>query len=111
MLAHELGHSLVALSKGLKVRSITLLLFGGVSRIQGDASRPRNEFLIAFAGPAVSLVIGITLVGWWVMSGPVYERDVTLFKGVIFFTGWINIMVAGFNMLPGYPMDGGRVLR
>lgn len=111
VLAHELGHSLVALSQGLKVRSITLLLFGGVSRIQGDASRPRNEFLIAFAGPAVSLVIGITLVGWWVMFGPVYERDVTLFKGVIFFTGWMNIMVAGFNMLPGYPMDGGRVLR
>jgi len=111
VLAHELGHSLVALSQGLKVRGITLLLFGGVSRIQGDATRPRNEFLIAFAGPAVSLVIGITLVGWWVMYGPVYERDVTLFKGVIFFTGWMNIMVAGFNMLPGYPMDGGRVLR
>ncbi|MBT3996081.1 MAG: site-2 protease family protein [Chloroflexi bacterium] len=111
VLAHELGHSLVALSQGLKVHSITLLLFGGVSRIQGDATRPRNEFLIAFAGPAVSLVIGITLVGWWVMFGPVYEQDVTLFNGVIFFTGWMNIMVAGFNMLPGYPMDGGRVLR
>ena len=111
VLAHELGHSLVALSQGLKVRGITLLLFGGVSRIQGDATRPRNEFLIAFAGPAVSLVIGIALVGWWVMYGPVYEKDVTLFKGVIFFTGWMNIMVAGFNMLPGYPMDGGRILR
>ena len=101
----------MALSQGLKVRGITLLLFGGVSRIQGDATRPRNEFLIAFAGPAVSLVIGITLIVWWVMYGPVYERDVTLFKGVIFFTGWMNILVAGFNMLPGYPMDGGRVLR
>jgi Zn-dependent protease/CBS domain-containing protein len=111
VLAHELAHSLVALSQGLKVRGITLLLFGGVSRIQGDATRPRNEFLIAFAGPAVSLVIGIALVGWWVMYGPVYEKDVTLFKGVIFFTGWMNIMVAGFNMLPGYPMDGGRILR
>ena len=111
VLAHELGHSLVALSQGLKVRSITLLLFGGVSRIQGDATRPRNEFLIAFAGPAVSLAIGVTLVGWWVMFGPVYEQDVTLFNGVIFFTGWMNIMVAGFNMLPGFPMDGGRVLR
>ena len=111
VLAHELGHSLVALSQGLKVRSITLLLFGGVSRIQGDATRPRNEFLIAFAGPAVSLAIGVTLVGWWVMFRPVYEQDVTLFNGVIFFTGWMNIMVAGFNMLPGFPMDGGRVLR
>jgi len=111
VLAHELGHSLVALSQGLKVRGITLLLFGGVSRIQGDATRPRNEFLIAFAGPAVSLIIGIILIMWWVVYGPEYERDVTLFKGVIFFTGWMNILVAGFNMLPGYPMDGGRVLR
>jgi Zn-dependent protease len=111
VLAHELGHSLVAMSQGLRVRGITLLLFGGVSRIQGDATRPRNEFFIACAGPAVSLVIGITLVGWWVMFGRAPERDVTLFKGVIFFTGWMNIMVAGFNMLPGYPMDGGRVLR
>lgn len=111
VLAHELGHSLVALSQGLKVRGITLLLFGGVSKIQGQASRPRNEFLIAFAGPAVSLVIGILLIAWWLNFAPVYENQVKLFHGVIFFTGWMNILVAGFNMLPGYPMDGGRVLR
>ncbi len=111
VLAHELGHSLVALSQGLKVRGITLLLFGGVSKIQGQASRPRNEFLIAFAGPAVSLVIGILLIAWWLNFAPVYEDQVKLFHGVIFFTGWMNILVAGFNMLPGYPMDGGRVLR
>ena len=111
VLAHELGHSLVALSQGLRVRGITLLLFGGVSKIQGKATRPRNEFLIAFAGPAVSLVIGIVLVLWWVNFGPIYEDQVKLIHGVIFFTGWMNILVAGFNMLPGYPMDGGRVLR
>jgi len=111
VLAHELGHSLVALSQGLRVRGITLLLFGGVSRIQGEASRPRNEFLIAFAGPAVSLVIGLALLGWWFKFHPVYEIQVTPLHGVIFFTGWMNILVAGFNLLPGYPMDGGRVLR
>ena len=111
VLAHELGHSLVALSQGLRVRGITLLLFGGVSRIQGEASRPRNEFLIAFAGPAVSLVIGLALLGWWFQFHPVYEIQVTPLHGVIFFTGWMNILVAGFNLLPGYPMDGGRVLR
>ena len=111
MLAHELGHSLVALSQGLKVSGITLLLFGGVSKIQGNASRPRNEFLIAFAGPAVSLVIGVILVGWWINFGPIYENQVKLYHGVLFFTGWMNILVAGFNLLPGYPMDGGRVLR
>ncbi|MBC8453060.1 MAG: site-2 protease family protein, partial [Chloroflexi bacterium] len=111
VLAHELGHSLVALSQGLKVRGITLLLFGGVSKIQGEATRPRNEFFIAFAGPAVSLIIGVLLIGWWLNFGPVYEDQVKLFHGVIFFTGWMNILVAGFNLLPGYPMDGGRVLR
>ena len=111
VLAHELGHSLVALSQGLRVRGITLLLFGGVSRIQGEASRPRNEFLIAFAGPVVSLGIGLALLGWWFQFHPVYEIQVTPLHGVIFFTGWMNILVAGFNLLPGYPMDGGRVLR
>lgn len=93
------------------MRGITLLLFGGVSRIQGEASRPRNEFLIAFAGPAVSLVIGLALLGWWFKFHPVYEIQVTPLHGVIFFTGWMNVLVAGFNLLPGYPMDGGRVLR
>ena len=110
VLAHELGHSLVALSQGLRVRGITLLLFGGVSRIQGEASRPRNEFLIAFAGPVVSLGIGLALLGWWFQFHPIYEIQITPLHGVIFFTGWMNILVAGFNLLPGYPMDGGRVL-
>ncbi|MBN4064493.1 site-2 protease family protein [Dehalococcoides mccartyi] len=111
VLLHELGHSLVALSQGLKVSGITLLLFGGVSRIEGRATRPRNEFLIAFAGPAVSLVIGVVLMVWWFKFGPIYEDEVKLFHGVLFFTGWMNLLVAGFNLLPGYPMDGGRVLR
>ena len=111
VLAHELGHSFAALTQGLRVRGITLLLFGGVSRIQGKASRPRNEFLIAFAGPAVSLLIGLVLMGWWIKFHPIHEHLVTPLHGVIFFTGWMNILVAGFNLLPGYPMDGGRVLR
>ena len=111
VLAHELGHSFVALSQGLKVRGITLLLFGGVSRIEGDASRPRNEFFIAFAGPLVSLLIGAVLLGWWVVFSPEREILITPLHGVLFFTGWMNIIVGVFNLLPGYPMDGGRVLR
>jgi Zn-dependent protease/CBS domain-containing protein len=110
VLAHELGHSIVALAQGLKVSGITLLLFGGVSKIQGEARTPRNEFLIAFAGPAVSLVIGVALLAWWFAFSPVGDQ-VGPFHGIIFFTGWLNVLVAGFNMLPGYPMDGGRVLR
>ena len=111
VLAHELGHSFVALSQGLRVRGITLLLFGGVSRIEGDATRPRNEFFIAFAGPVVSLIIGVTLLGWWIAFGPERPNQITPLHGVLFFTGWMNILVAAFNLLPGYPLDGGRVLR
>lgn len=109
VLAHELGHSLVALSQGLRVRGITLLLFGGVSRIEGGATRARNEFLIAFAGPAVSIVIGLVLLFWVFVLQP--DGDATIFRLVIFATGWMNVMVGAFNLLPGYPMDGGRVLR
>ena len=111
VLAHELGHSFVALSQGLRVRGITLLLFGGVSKIEGDATRPRNEFFIAFAGPMVSLVIGGLFVGWWFAFAPEFEHQITPLHGVIMFTGWMNILVGVFNMLPGYPLDGGRVLR
>ena len=111
VLAHELGHSFVAMSQGLRVHGITLLLFGGVSKIEGDATRPRNEFFIAFAGPTVSLIIGAALVGWWIVFGPERQIQITPLHGVLFFTGWINILVGGFNLLPGYPLDGGRVLR
>lgn len=109
VLAHELGHSFVALSQGLKVRGITLLLFGGVSRIEGNASRPRNEFFIAFAGPAVSLVIGIVLLIWIFTVQP--DGEPSVMRLVIFATGWMNVLLSIFNLLPGYPMDGGRVLR
>lgn len=111
VLAHELGHSFVALSQGLKVHSITLLLFGGVSRIEGDATRPRNDIFIALAGPAVSLTIGALLVGWWAAFGPERQFQVTPLHGVLIFTGLMNILVGVFNLLPGYPLDGGRVLR
>ena len=111
VLAHELGHSFVAMSQGLRVRGITLLLFGGISRIEGDATRPRNEFFIAFAGPAVSLVIGAALFGWWIGFGSEREFQVRPLHGILFFTGWMNVLVGVFNLLPGYPLDGGRILR
>lgn len=109
VLAHELGHSLVALSQGLRVRGITLLLFGGVSRIEGGATRARNEFLIAFAGPAVSIVIGLVLwVSVFVLEIP---REVGILRVVLIAVSVSNLMLGAFNLLPGYPLDGGRVLR
>ena len=88
------------------MHSITLLLFGGVSRIEGDATRPRNDIFIALAGPAVSLTIGALLVGWWAAFGPERQFQVTPLHGVLIFTGLMNILVGVFNLLPGYPLDG-----
>jgi Zn-dependent protease/predicted transcriptional regulator len=112
LLLHELSHALVARRHGLPVRSITLFALGGVARIDGEASRPRTEFLVAIVGPITSLVVGIALVataaalGWRPADGAGTMRSAML--------GWlgaINIGLAVFNMIPGYPLDGGRVLR
>jgi Zn-dependent protease len=106
VLAHELGHSLVARSQGIPVRNITLFILGGVSSIEKDPSSPGREALLAGVGPLVSLVIG--LVTFWLsrlLAGPEY------LVAVLFYLGIANITLAIFNMLPGFPMDGGRVLR
>ncbi len=106
VLAHELGHSFVALRTGLPVRSITLFLFGGVAQIAREPSRPSQEFWIAVAGPAVSVALGL-LFGLLALSAPARSPLEAL-------AGWlsrINFLLALFNLLPGFPMDGGRVLR
>lgn len=107
VLGHELTHSLVARAQGETVRSITLFLFGGVAQINQEPDRPSKEFLMAFAGPLSSLAIaGIFAVVWWAtrqISQPVAAsaRYLSIF----------NIVVGAFNLLPGFPLDGGRVLR
>ena len=106
VLAHELGHSLVARHQGIPVRSITLFILGGVSSIEKDPTSPGREAVLAGIGPLVSLVIG--LVTFWLsrlLAGPEY------LVAVLFYLGIANITLAIFNMLPGFPMDGGRVLR
>jgi Zn-dependent protease/CBS domain-containing protein len=112
LLAHEMAHSLVAKAYGLKVRSITLFALGGVSQIESEAADPKSEFWIAMVGPLASLVIGsffllvAKLSGWLPGSEPN-----TPVMAVLLWLGYINIMLAMFNMIPGYPLDGGRVLR
>lgn len=112
LLLHELAHSLLAKAHGLHVREITLFALGGVSQIETEASEAKTEFWIAIAGPITSLVIGVVLLiiarlaGWRFgvePSGPVVA--------VLLWLGYINIALAAFNMIPGYPLDGGRVLR
>jgi Zn-dependent protease/CBS domain-containing protein len=106
VLVHELGHSLVALRRGIPVRSITLFLFGGVATLQEEAETPRDEFLIAAAGPATSfLVAGAFWAGRAFL--PVGEAA----GAVMGYLAMANTLLGGFNLLPGFPLDGGRVLR
>lgn len=106
VLAHELGHSLVAKSQGIEVKSITLFLLGGVASIEKEAATPGREALMAGVGPLVSIVIGVVCsVLAQVLPGPEYV------VAVLFYLGIANLSLAVFNLLPGFPLDGGRVLR
>ena len=111
VLAHELAHSLVALAKGIPVRSITLFIFGGVSNLGSDTQRPGDEFQISVAGPVMSLVVGGLALMVWRTLGPVNPRETQPLEAVLFYLGWMNLGVGVFNLLPGLPLDGGRVLR
>jgi Zn-dependent protease/CBS domain-containing protein len=107
VLLHEFGHSLVAMRYGYEIESITLWLFGGVANFVEMPEDWRQELVIAVAGPAVSVALGVlSFLGFLVLStaqGPV--------KFVLGYLALTNVMLAVFNMLPGFPMDGGRVLR
>ena len=105
VLAHELSHAILARRFGLKVEGITLFIFGGVTSIDTDSRTPREEALIAAAGPATSLAIGAVLVGVDVFV------DQPQLGALIGWLGFVNIALGIFNLIPGFPMDGGRVLR
>jgi Zn-dependent protease len=105
VLAHELSHALVARRFGVKVLDITLFIFGGAASLEGDTRRPRDEALIAAAGPVSSLIIGAVL---WGIGSFVSQPQVGAMIGWL---GFINISLGIFNLIPGFPMDGGRILR
>ncbi len=107
LLAHELTHSIVARRNGIPVKSITLFIFGGVAQISREAARPRTELIMAAAGPASSLVMaGFFGLVWWLFQG--FSQPATALAQWL---GLINLSLAGFNMIPGFPLDGGRVFR
>jgi Zn-dependent protease/predicted transcriptional regulator len=106
VLLHELGHSVLALREGVPVKSITLFIFGGVAQIGREPPTAGAEFRIAIAGPLTSLGLaaifgglGAVLSGYAVIAAP------------LAYLGSINLLLAAFNMIPGFPLDGGRVLR
>jgi Zn-dependent protease/predicted transcriptional regulator len=106
LLAHELGHALVARREGMEIDGITLWLFGGVARFKGMFPSAGAELRIALAGPAVSLAIGVVCVAVaWALGLP-EQVD-----GVLAWLGYVNLVLLVFNLLPALPLDGGRVLR
>ena len=110
VVAHELAHSLVAIRRGIPVQSITLFILGGVANITKEAERPKTEMLMAIAGPLCSLALGLASGAVWLAIGG-YRDNATAFHGLLFTLAWLNMGLAVFNLLPGFPMDGGRVLR
>jgi Zn-dependent protease/CBS domain-containing protein len=107
VLIHEFSHSLVAIRRGHTVRSITLFFLGGVSEIEDESESAADEFLISFVGPLTSLVLGALLMGagWLITS----SNDVV--GTIVLYLGFMNLGLGVFNLIPAYPLDGGRVLK
>lgn len=110
VVAHELAHSLVAIRYGIPVQSITLFILGGVANMTREANRPKAEILMAAAGPLCSLALGTIFGVLWFVTGGLRE-DATRFHDLLFILAQVNLLLAFFNLLPGFPLDGGRVFR
>ena len=121
VLAHELAHSLVARSRGMQVRGITLFLFGGVSNIQRHPPSPGAEFLIAVVGPITSILMGVIFViitglglgsiGQGVADPTQIAAQLGPVRSLLLWLGPVNLILGVFNLVPGFPLDGGRILR
>lgn len=109
LLLHELAHSVVARHLGVPIKSITLFLFGGVAELEAEPTSARTEFWIAVAGPAMSLCLAV---GFWMLG------QITMWSGfsqavvaILTYLALINMVLGLFNLLPAFPLDGGRILR
>jgi Zn-dependent protease/CBS domain-containing protein len=117
VLLHEFGHSLVAQRLGIEIHSITLLPIGGVSNLESLPEKPADEVKISVAGPLVSVVLALLFFGVGLLLGATLRVPADLFAGFgsvgqfFFYLGYLNIILAVFNLLPAFPLDGGRILR
>jgi Zn-dependent protease len=124
---HEFGHALTARRYGVNTRDIILLPIGGVARLDHLPEKPAHEFWVAIAGPLVNVALAILFSlylfrftpdqRWEIMNGVVFAKgnfflsDYSNFDRFIFFMAWLNVILATFNLIPAFPMDGGRILR
>lgn len=108
VLAHEFSHSLVARSRGVNVDEITLFIFGGAAKLKEEPRDAASEFLIAAAGPALSFALGAAIL----VVGESLEAAISpALRAGLWWLGAINVALAVFNLIPGFPLDGGRILR
>jgi Zn-dependent protease/CBS domain-containing protein len=103
---HELGHSIVAIKYKIKVKQINLFLFGGISEIAGEPPKASAEFWIAIAGPIVSFLLAVIFYGLQIIT-----VNLPFLFGVFKYLAFINLVLAIFNLIPGFPLDGGRIFR
>ena len=112
VLLHELGHSYVALRYRIPIRQITLFIFGGMAHMGKEPPTPRAEFLIAMAGPLVSLILGVGCLGGVMAVDSLFSgsglQGLVVLGGLL---GMVNVQLGLFNLIPGFPLDGGRALR
>ena len=117
VLLHELAHALYAVHKGGEVKDIVLMMIGGVSRLERPPARPRDEAIMAAAGPLTSLLIGGVCLGVWALLGGLGPSAGDGGDGLfslrfgIFYLGQVTMLLGVFNLLPAFPMDGGRIVR
>ena len=107
VLLHELAHSLVGRARGIPVHSITLFILGGVSNMEDEPEKPSAEFVMAIVGPATSLALALV---FYLLTFVPHAADSAVFA-VLGYLAIINLFLGAFNLLPGFPLDGGRVLR
>jgi len=108
IVVHELSHSLVARQYGIQMKGITLFIFGGVAEMQQEPPNAKSEFLMAIAGPIASILIGFVSYGAYLAGRNAWPVELS---GSLAYLAWINWILAAFNLLPAFPLDGGRVLR
>src|SRR4030043_11985 len=111
VLFHELMHSLVALRQGTQIQSITLFFLGGVSEMSGEPKTAGDEFRMAAAGPFSSLILGGLFLGIYFVLRSATSEAAQFGAAISYYLGLINVLLGVFNLIPGFPLDGGRVLR